>query len=283
VEIALLRTFIEVARTRHFGKAAEHLCVTQSAVSARVKLLETTLGVELFNRRRNDIQLTPAGHRLLRYAETIVRGWERARHELALDERFGRSLAVGCQLDLWPIRVRDWAAGLRGSHANLALQIEILPADALVRRLASDLRELVFLFEPPSIQELEMEQVARIRLVLVADRPDLSAEEATGQGYILVDWGTPFMMAHSAHYPELPPPSLRLSQGLMALDLLRRVGGAAYLPRELVGQSIEAGELFEVADAPAIERFAYAAFRPGAGNRDLVTDALTGLRGGADG
>lgn len=128
-----------------------------------------------------------------------------------------------------------------------------------------------------------MEQVARIRLVLVADRPDLSAEEATGQGYILVDWGTPFMMAHSAHYPELPPPSLRLSQGLMALDLLRRVGGAAYLPRELVGQSIEAGELFEVADAPAIERFAYAAFRPGAGNRDLVTDALTGLRGGADG
>ncbi len=280
MDIALLKTFIEVARTRHFGKAAEHLCVTQSAVSARVKLLETTLGVDVFNRRRNDIQLTPAGHRLLRYAETIVRSWDRARHELALDDRFERSLAVGCQLDLWPIRVRDWAAGLRVSHPDLALQIELLPADILVQRIAADQLDLVFVFEPPRSPDLEIKQIAAVELILVADRPDLDAAQATAHGYILVDWGTPFMMAHSTRYPDLAPATIRLSQGLLAFDLLRRVGGAAYLPRPVVEDALAAGELFEVTDAEPIERYAYAAFRPGAGNRELVGEALKGLPGG---
>jgi hypothetical protein len=70
---SLLVTFLELARTRHFGKAAEHLFVTQSAVSARIRLLEATLGVALFTRKRNDIRLTRAGERLQRHAETIVR------------------------------------------------------------------------------------------------------------------------------------------------------------------------------------------------------------------
>lgn len=66
-----LRTFLEVARTRHFGKAAENLFVTQSAVSARIKLLESTLGTELFTRKRNNLQLTAQGKRLLSHAENI--------------------------------------------------------------------------------------------------------------------------------------------------------------------------------------------------------------------
>jgi len=37
VDIELLKTFLEVNRTRHFGKAAEHLFLTQSAVSARIR------------------------------------------------------------------------------------------------------------------------------------------------------------------------------------------------------------------------------------------------------
>lgn len=269
---------MEVARTRHFGKAAEHLCVTQSAVSARIKLLETTLGVALFTRRRNDIQLTPSGHGLLRYAETIVRSWARARQELALDGSFHRSLAVGCQLDLWPIRVRDWAAALRNTRPELALQIEILPADALWQRLSSDLLDLVVLFEPPRSEELELEPVCELELRMVSTHPDLGATEAIARDYILVDWGTPFMIAHSDQFPELPASSLRLSQGLMALDLLRRLGGAAYLPLGMVDEALAKGELHLVADAPVIPRKVYAAFRAGGIGREALREALRLLR-----
>ncbi|MGL5048089.1 MAG: LysR family transcriptional regulator, partial [Shewanella sp.] len=54
----LLKTFLEVSRTRHFGKAAENLYLTRSAVSFRVKQLESILGVALFERQRNNIQPT---------------------------------------------------------------------------------------------------------------------------------------------------------------------------------------------------------------------------------
>ena len=59
MDTELLKTFLEVNRTRHFGKAAENLYLTQSAVSARIKLLEDLLGTPLFSRARNNVQLTP--------------------------------------------------------------------------------------------------------------------------------------------------------------------------------------------------------------------------------
>jgi len=53
----LLKTFLEVSKTRHFGKAADNLFVTQAAVSARIKTLEKMLGASLLVRSRNNIHL----------------------------------------------------------------------------------------------------------------------------------------------------------------------------------------------------------------------------------
>lgn len=61
MDTELLKTFLEVSRTRHFGRAAESLYLTQSAVSFRIRQLENQLGVNLFTRHRNNIRLTAAG------------------------------------------------------------------------------------------------------------------------------------------------------------------------------------------------------------------------------
>lgn len=58
MDTELLKTFLEVSRTRHFGRAAEALYLTQSAVSFRIRQLENQLGVNLFTRHRNNIRLT---------------------------------------------------------------------------------------------------------------------------------------------------------------------------------------------------------------------------------
>lgn len=279
MDVVLLKTFLEVARLRHFGKAAEALCVTQSAVSARIKLLESTLEVELFSRKRNDIQLTAAGQRLRRHAEAMVRSWSRARQDLGLGADFARSLAVGLQADLWPVCVRDWVLGLRARRPDVALTLEILPPDRLEQRLWADQVDLAFFFEPPRTPELIMEQVVRIPLVMVSDRPDLGVEEAMAAGYLLVDWGTSFMIRHAQLFPDLPASALRLSQGGMALDLLRRAGGSAYLPRQMVEDAIAAGELYPLAGAPEIERQAYVVYRPDQADLDLVGEALRVARG----
>lgn len=274
MDIVLLKTFLEVARTRHFGKAAEALCVTQSSVSARIKLLESTLGLELFSRKRNDIQLTPAGHRLQRHAETIVRGWTRVRQELALSGRFAKTLAIGAQADLWPAFVRDWVLALRRTRRDLALQAEILTAEALVQRLTTNQIDIAFLFEPPQLPEIVLDQVARIPLVMVSDQPGLTAEAAMQRGYVLVDWGSTFMLSHSRHFPDLPASALRVSQGGMALDLLRRDGGSAYLARQMAGDALDRGELHLVADAPVIERQAYAVYKGDSENLEALGDLL---------
>lgn len=72
MDTELLKTFLEVSRTRHFGKAAESLYLTQSAVSFRIRQLENQVGTELFTRHRNNIQLTPAGQTLVPYAENLM-------------------------------------------------------------------------------------------------------------------------------------------------------------------------------------------------------------------
>ena len=96
----LLKTFMEVSRTRHFGRAAENLYLTQSAVSFRVRQLEDILGVELFSRQRNNIQLTPAGEKLMPLAESSVLLEQRIRSEVARADGQTHSLAIGATPNL---------------------------------------------------------------------------------------------------------------------------------------------------------------------------------------
>ncbi len=60
-----LRAFEAAGRHRSFSRAAEELCVTQGAVSRHIKLLEADVGVLLFHRHAQGIELTRAGRSLL--------------------------------------------------------------------------------------------------------------------------------------------------------------------------------------------------------------------------
>jgi LysR family transcriptional regulator, benzoate and cis,cis-muconate-responsive activator of ben and cat genes len=74
-----LRYFLAVARELHFGRAAEHLQIAQSALSRHVQELERKLGVRLLNRgRRSVVALTDAGKALLAEAELAMQQLDRA-------------------------------------------------------------------------------------------------------------------------------------------------------------------------------------------------------------
>lgn len=278
MDIALLKTFLEVVKRRHFGRAAETLCITQSAVSARIKLLESQLGLQLLVRQRKDIQLTPAGNRLLRHAETIVSGWERARQEIALAPDFSSILAIGLAQDLWNIMLRDWLVAMRREQPAIALRIETHPGEALVHRLTSHLLDLAFMFEPPMMPGLETEQVLEVPLVLVASRPGLSVVEAMTDDYLLVDWGSVFALRHAELFADLPTPAIKVNAGVLAVDMLLRMGGSAYLSQRMVQLQIDQGRLFLVEGAPVISRFAYAVYSPHSQRLEGIREALAGLR-----
>ena len=273
MDIALLKTFLEVARNRHFGRAAERLHITQSAVSARIKLLEETLGGALFLRKRNDLQLTAAGIRLKRHAQAIVEEWDRARQELLLEPAVERVLALGFQLDLWSILGAARAARRLADRPGLALRVESLSQAALTEQVTAGILDLAFLFDPPLTRELAVRQLGQMPLLLVSSFPAATLEAALGEGYIYVDWGSAFAHSHARLCGERAAPRLRAGFGVLAMDILLERGGSAFIAAPMAEAALAAGRLYRVADAPVIQRQVFCAYRAGRTDEEAVVEA----------
>ena len=156
MDIELVRTFLEVNRLRHFGRAAERLFVTPAAVSARVRLLEEHLGAVLFSRARNNIHLTPAGQRFLPHAENMVRSWQRAVTSVGGGERTDM-VALGSLHSIWNVLLDGWLAQVYGQDLGVALQVELLSSQAVVSRMREQSLDLALMYEPPQARDLRVD------------------------------------------------------------------------------------------------------------------------------
>ena len=78
--------FRTVAEHLSFRKAAEHLFLTQPAITLQIKALENDLGTRLFDRSGHRVTLTPQGRTLLRYARKIAALSAAAEQELVTDD-----------------------------------------------------------------------------------------------------------------------------------------------------------------------------------------------------
>ena len=81
-----LRYIVAVARERHFGRAAEACFVSQPTLSVAIKKLEDELGTMLFERRSNEITLTPAGERIVAQAQRVLDEAAKVKEEIRDDE-----------------------------------------------------------------------------------------------------------------------------------------------------------------------------------------------------
>ena len=274
MDIDLLRTFIEVNRTRHFGRAADNLYLSQSAISARIRHLEEQVGAPLFTRDRNDIRLTAIGKRLLPRAESIVTAWHRARQEVALGEDIERSLSIGCSPSLRDILLQEWLNKAHQSMRGVAITADLAGTDELLRRLLDGTFDLALTFEGPQIVRLKVIELESIPLVLVSTKKGIDAEQAMDENYVLVDWGTSFLTTHANSFPNLPTPRLRFGLGRMAHEFILKNGGSAYLAEPMVKNEINAETLHRVADAPVIERPAFVVYPGNSSNIETIERAL---------
>ena len=72
MELRHLRYFVAVAETMNYRRAAEHLHVSQPALSKQIKDLENDLGAQLFIRNTGGVVLTPAGASFLEDARDVL-------------------------------------------------------------------------------------------------------------------------------------------------------------------------------------------------------------------
>lgn len=77
-EFAELRAFIAVLERASFGRAADHLGLSASALSQTIRQLETRLGVRLLNRTTRSVAPTTAGSRLYERIDPMIREMDAA-------------------------------------------------------------------------------------------------------------------------------------------------------------------------------------------------------------
>lgn len=83
LELRHLRTLAVLSQSSSLGAAADRLHLTQSALSHQLKLLESTYGLALLERRTSPVRLTPAGCRLAQLAEQVNGAVQAAERDLA--------------------------------------------------------------------------------------------------------------------------------------------------------------------------------------------------------
>lgn len=277
MDLELLRTFLELNRTRHFGRAAEALFVTQAAVSSRLKSLEQQLGVTLFERSRREMRLTPEGGRLVRHSERMIAAWRAARQDVSLAHA-AEQLVIGGSLRLWDVLLQRWLHDLRRTYPNLAIMAESQSPDFLTRKLIDGTLDVAIMLEPAQLDIMQIREIATIDFILVSATKGLSVESALEQDYVYVDWGLSFALDHRRIFPDAPESMTRVSHAKMALEYLNSIGGSAYLPRRMIKRDVELGLLHEVADAPIFTRQAYATFPVRSARQDLIEKSLQLVR-----
>jgi LysR family transcriptional regulator, flagellar master operon regulator len=277
LDTELLKTFIEVQRTRHFGKAAENLYLTQSAVSFRIRQLEQQLSVNLFSRYRNNIQLTAAGERLLPHAEAILTALQRARQDVSVSADQALQLSIAATANVWDAFLLQGFINIQRALPGLSWRAESMGKDQIARQVLERQLDLAILFDAPKIDEMQIDKLGDIKLLPVTTFTDTTGTEAMRRQNILVDWGTAFDIQHARFFPDLPPPQLRTGSARIALELMQQSGGSAYLPDTMVKNLLADTSLRLIEDAPVMTREMFAVSLPKAAQRAKVNDIIAQL------
>ena len=253
----LLKTFLEIHKTRHFGQAADNLFITQSAVSARIRQLEEEMGVKLFTRDRNNIRPTSAGIKLIQHAENILSTWNKIKSDISIDEENKISLSIGSVSSLWDIYLNQWLVKFTESNDNIVLNCHALNADAIDQKISNHTLDFGFTYSAPQDDYVTILKTLPIEFIMVSSEKNLTAMQAVAENYLYVNWGTSFSAAHNKYFIDIPTPLMRIDVGRVAKSFIRRRGGTAYLPKRMVKRDIENGRLYTVDNAPKIKRNAY--------------------------
>jgi DNA-binding transcriptional LysR family regulator len=140
MELRQLRYFVTVADYGHFGRAAEALHIVQPAVSQQVARLERELGIELFDRSRRQVTLTPDGQAFLPHARRVLdASGQAARAAAGLAAGQTGLLRVGSSDVLGP-RLQQILAAFR--RRRPAAAVELVPAPTPVKLAAVSAGEL---------------------------------------------------------------------------------------------------------------------------------------------
>ncbi|WP_026606860.1 LysR family transcriptional regulator [Methylocapsa acidiphila] len=143
MELHQIRHFVAIVETGSFTKGAQRASVSQPAISASIAKLEAELDVNLFDRRRPPVVLTPAGERLLEAGLTILHECNLVKAEI---KTLGapKHLRIGILQSLSSRHVSEMLSSFRSANPQVAIEVTDGVADHLVQCLAEQKLDATF-------------------------------------------------------------------------------------------------------------------------------------------
>jgi DNA-binding transcriptional LysR family regulator len=140
MSLRALRTLVAIAKHGSFVRAAEAVCLTQSAVSLHVRSLEEDFNVPLFDRARRVPVLTEAGHRVVERAREILALYDGIAAELGENGDLTGRLRIGAIQTALAGALPAALAALRREHPRLRVMVNSgMSAELAIRIEAGEL------------------------------------------------------------------------------------------------------------------------------------------------
>ncbi|MBY8960882.1 MULTISPECIES: putrescine utilization regulator PtrR [Pseudomonas] len=260
MEFSQLRIFQAVAEEGSITRAAERLHRVPSNLSTRLKQLEEQLGVELFVRERQRLQLSPAGKVLLDYTGKLFALRDQASAAVMGGQPAG-DFVLGTLYSTAAIHLPALLARYHKQYPAVNLQVQSGPSGELLEGLVSGRLDAALVDGPPQLAGIDGVPLCDERLVLIseADHPPIrSAKEVEGRAVFTFRHGCAYrarLEAWFVHYQAAMGRAMEIEsyQGMLACVI---AGSGVALMSESMLASLPGRE--SVAVHPLAEPFASA-------------------------
>jgi len=140
MDTRLLKQFVNLAETLHFGRASKASHVSPSALSRSIRRLEDDAGVALFERNNRSVSLTHAGGRFLNYARDALGEWDAIRNTLMEESgELHGEISMYCSVTASYSFLFDILTRFRRDHPRIEIKLHTGdPEDAIPRVLSGD-------------------------------------------------------------------------------------------------------------------------------------------------
>lgn len=202
MEFSQLRIFQAVAEEGSITRAAERLHRVPSNLSTRLKQLEEQMGVELFVRERQRLQLSPAGKVLLDYTGKLFALRDQASAAVMGGQPAG-DFVLGTMYSTAAIHLPALLAHYHKQYPAVNLQVQSAPSGELLEGLLTGRLDAALVDGPLQLAGLDGVALCEERLVLITeiDHPPVhSASDVEGRSVFTFRRGCSYRMRLEAWF-----------------------------------------------------------------------------------
>lgn len=124
ISIRDVKYLILIQKWRSLSRAADHLSVTQTALTHAVRRVERQLGLKLFVRTPDGLRTTPESDKFLSQAVTIIAQWERLPDVLRPTELLEGTYSIGCHSTIGVHLISKVIPSLLSENPDLSIEIK---------------------------------------------------------------------------------------------------------------------------------------------------------------